>query len=65
MVPVACYLPCSNCGCDAHFILEEYQAFGVAEGGVDAWTNRGVDVREFSCLLMCHAMRAIHKSEIR
>lgn len=46
----ACYLPelGSYCGRDAHFIWEEYQAFGVA------------DVGEFSLQLINNAMRAIN-----
>ncbi|XXG49034.1 hypothetical protein AAC387_Pa02g3324 [Persea americana] len=60
MFPGSCYLPKpgSNRGDDAHFICEEDQTFGVADG-VGGWASMGVDAGEFARQLIYHAECAI------
>lgn len=60
MIPGSCYLPKpgSKRGEDAHFICEENQTFGVADG-VGGWARLGIDAGEFARQLMYHAERAI------
>ena len=60
MFPGSCYLPKpgSNRGDDAHFICEDDQTFGVADG-VGGWASMGVDAGEFARQLIYHAECAI------
>lgn len=60
MFPGSCYLPKPGTerGEDAHFISEEEQTFGVADG-VGGWARLGVDAGEFARQLVYHAEIAI------
>ncbi|XP_048438634.1 probable protein phosphatase 2C 80 [Pyrus x bretschneideri] len=60
----SCYLPHpdkeATGGEDAHFICEDAQAIGVADG-VGGWADVGVNAGFFSCELMSHSVRAIQE----
>ncbi|TQD92650.1 hypothetical protein C1H46_021761 [Malus baccata] len=60
----SCYLPHpdkeATGGEDAHFICEDAQAIGVADG-VGGWADVGVNAGFFSRELMSHSVRAIQE----
>ncbi|CAK7339540.1 unnamed protein product [Dovyalis caffra] len=60
----SCYLPHpdkeATGGEDAHFMCEDEQAIGVADG-VGGWADVGVNAGEFSRELMSHSLRAIQE----
>lgn len=60
----SCYLPHPDKeetgGEDAHFICEDAQAIGVADG-VGGWADVGVNAGHFSRELMSHSVRAIQE----
>ncbi|KAF9678350.1 hypothetical protein SADUNF_Sadunf07G0025800 [Salix dunnii] len=60
----SCYLPHPDKeetgGEDAHFICEDEQAIGVADG-VGGWADVGVNAGEFSRELMSHSVNAIQE----
>ncbi|KAL5988392.1 hypothetical protein ACLOJK_036156 [Asimina triloba] len=62
MIPGSCYLPKPGSvrGEDAHFICEDEQVIGVADG-VGGWSRSGIDAGEFSRELMFHAVKAIRE----
>lgn len=57
------YLPKDNIskpeGDDAHFICEEKQSIGVADG-VGGWTDKGVNAGDYARELMINSVNALH-----
>ncbi|XWS25733.1 hypothetical protein CRYUN_Cryun27aG0092900 [Craigia yunnanensis] len=64
----SCYLPHPDKeetgGEDAHFICEDEQAIGVADG-VGGWADLGVDAGQYSRELMSNSVSAIHEEPKR
>ncbi|XP_058069527.1 probable protein phosphatase 2C 55 isoform X3 [Magnolia sinica] len=60
MIPGSYYLPKPGTtrGEDAHFICEDEQVIGLADG-VGGWAQSGIDAGEFARELMSHAVNAI------
>lgn len=60
------YIPKNNPlkpqGEDAHFLLEEFQTFGVADG-VGSWAGKGIDSGEYARQLMFNTRLAIMKQK--
>ncbi|XP_043721099.1 probable protein phosphatase 2C 80 [Telopea speciosissima] len=61
------YLPKENLfkpeGEDAHFICEEQQVFGVADG-VGSWAKKGIDAGEYARELMSNSVMAVQNAPI-
>ncbi|KAG5543233.1 hypothetical protein RHGRI_016096 [Rhododendron griersonianum] len=64
LVSGSCYLPHpekeETGGEDAHFICEDEQAIGVADG-VGGWADLGVDAGQFARELMSHSVAAVRE----